>query len=211
MSDERKIDNFSMRVWLETIDNTIGGAGLKSVLNYAKLQKYIDDFPPDTDELEIPAEDLRGLTQTIVELFGEKGAHVLQVRIGREFVRIGTEKRPGMTKALLVAARLLPEAKRMHLALQKWIEGAEQRFPSSLNESRFELQEDDNFFIFTDRDNVSSSGITAKKPACGAFVGVLQALMEYVTGHPHTVEEIECRAMGHPADVFKISKARKEG
>lgn len=210
MSDERKIDNFSMRVWLETTENIVGKAGLKSILNYAHLQKYILTLPPDNDEIEIPAEDFRNFIHSMIELFGDKGARALQLRAGREFVRIGTEKRPGMAKALLVAARLLPETKRMHLALQKWIEGAEQRFPSHLSQPRFELQEDEDFFIFTDRDNVSSSGMTAQKPVCGAFVGVLYALMELVTGHPHEVEEIECRAMGHSADVFRIMKRRRE-
>jgi predicted hydrocarbon binding protein len=32
-------------------------------------------------------------------------------------------------------------------------------------------------------------------------------MVEWITGHPHKVEEIECRAMGHPADVFKVAKA----
>ncbi|MBU7009779.1 MAG: hypothetical protein HXS46_03755 [Theionarchaea archaeon] len=39
---------------------------------------------------------------------------------------------------------------------------------------------------------------------------MLQALMEWVTGHTHEVEEIECRAMGYSADVFRIAKDRKE-
>jgi hypothetical protein len=33
MPDERKTDNFSMKVFLETIENIVGVNGLKSVLN----------------------------------------------------------------------------------------------------------------------------------------------------------------------------------
>ncbi|MGD2248813.1 MAG: 4-vinyl reductase [Candidatus Methanofastidiosia archaeon] len=210
MSEGRKIDNFSMKVWMETLENIIGKSGLESILNFAHLHTYIDNPVPDNDELEIPAEDFRALIHSMTELFGAKGARVLQIQVGREFVRIGVEKRPGMAKALRVAARLLPENKRMRLALQKWIEGVEQRFPSQLDIPRFELEEDEDYFIFTDRDNVSSGGMTSEHPVYGAFVGVLQALMEWVTGHPHEVEEIKCRAMGDTADVFRISKLRKE-
>lgn len=210
MSEERKIDNFSMRVWMETIESITGSGGLNSILNYAHLQKYIDNLPPDNDELEVLAEDFRKLIRSLVDLFGDKGARALQLRAGREFVRISIEKRPGLAKILLAGARLLPETKRMRLALEKWMEGAEQRFPSQLNEPRFELKEDEDYFVFTDRDNVSSGGITSRQPVCGAFVGVLQALMEQITGHLHEVEEIECRATGHPTDVFRIPKAKKE-
>ncbi len=210
MPEQRKIDNFSMRVWMETIENIVGPGGLKSVLNYAHLQKYINDVPPDNDNLEIPAEDFRHLHLSLIDLFGDKGARALQLRVGREFVRIGVEKRSSLARALRVGVRLLPETKRMKLALDKWIEGAEQRFPSQLEESRFEIREEEDCMIFIDRDNVSSSGITSEKPVCGAFVGVLQALMEWVTGHAHEVEEIECRAMGYSADVFRIAKAIKE-
>jgi predicted hydrocarbon binding protein len=210
MANQRNIDNFSLRVWLETINNIVGPGGLKSVLNYAQLQKYIDNMPPDNDQLEIPAHDFRQLLLSLIDLFGDKGARALQLRIGREFVRIGVEKRSSLARALRVGVRLLPETRRMKLALDKWIEGAEQRFPSQLEESRFEIREEEDYLIFIDRDNVSSSGITSDTPVCGAFVGVLQALMEWVTGHPHDVEEIECRAMGYPADVFQISKTVRD-
>ncbi|KYK38381.1 MAG: hypothetical protein AYK18_17420 [Theionarchaea archaeon DG-70] len=60
MPEQRKIDNFSMKVWLETTENTVGSGGLKSVLNYAHLQKYIDDIPPDNDHqvVELPPKSL---------------------------------------------------------------------------------------------------------------------------------------------------------
>ena len=76
--------------------------------------------------------------------------------------------------------------------------------------SRFEVRDEEEYFIFVDRDNVSSRGIVSQQFVCGAFPGVLQALMEWVTGHTHQVEEIECRTMEYPADVFRITTARKE-
>jgi predicted hydrocarbon binding protein len=210
MSEKRKIDNFSMRIWLETIGNVVGTGGLNSVLNYAHLQKYIDNPPPDNDELEIPVEDYTNFTRSLLELFGSKGAHSLQLRAGREFVQVGVKKRPGIVKALQLGSRLIPETKRMHLVLEKWTEESEKRFPSLLYKPRIELKEEETYFLLTDRDHPESDGITSARPVCGIYVGILQAMIEWITGHTHPVEEIECRALGGMFDVFRISKQRSE-
>lgn len=210
MFERRKIDNFSMRIWLETIGNVVGTGGLNSVLNYAHLQKYIDNPPPDNDELEIPAEDYTDFTRSLLELFGNKGAHSLQLRTGREFVQIGVKKRPGIVKALQLGSRLIPEIKRMHLVLEKWTEESEKRFPSLLYKPRIELKEEETYFLLTDKDHPESDGITSARSVCGIYVGILQAMIEWITGHTHPVEEVECRALGGMFDVFRISKQRSE-
>jgi predicted hydrocarbon binding protein len=48
--------------------------------------------------------------------------------------------------------------------------------------------------------------MTSSTPVCGHIVGELQYFVEWITGHEHKVEEIECRAAGHPADVFRVEK-----
>lgn len=121
MAEEKKTDNFMMRCWLQTVENTIGPNGLKSVLNYAHLEKYIDNFPPDNDLLEIPVKDARNLFLSLYDLFGKKGSKTLSLRAGREFARVGIEGRSGLVKALLIAARLAPEKTKMHLLLNKII------------------------------------------------------------------------------------------
>jgi predicted hydrocarbon binding protein len=208
---ERKIDNFTMRIWLETIENILGSNGLKSVLNYSRLGKYIDNFPPYNDVLHIPADDMRSLFNTIREMFGKKGAHALQIRVGREAVRIGQGKyNPAFTRALQLSARILSEHKRMRLILEKYAEDLEKRVHSNGEGTYVEVQETDNYFLLIDRDWVESEGVTSDEPVCGICVGMLQYLMEWITGHIHHVEEIECRAMGDEADVFKVVKAKKE-
>jgi hypothetical protein len=104
MSEERKIDNYSMRTWLKTIENIVGHGGLKSILNYARLQKYIDSFPPDSDELEIPVEDYTAFIRSLIELFGNKGARSLQIMAGKEAVRVAIQGRFGIAKAFKLQA-----------------------------------------------------------------------------------------------------------
>jgi len=206
----RTTDNITMRLWLETVENVVGSNGLKSILNYAQLKHFIDSFPPDNDNQEIPLEDLRKFYLALHDLFGQKGARSLQLRIGREFVRIGTEKRPTLAKALKLSTRLVPETKRIQLALQKYADVYDERQPSLTYHPRIEVKEEDEYFLLIDKDNFESEGLSSEVPVCNTCVGRLQYIMEWITGHPHKIEEIECRAMGHPFDIFRISKAPKE-
>lgn len=210
MSEGRKSDNIMMRIWLETIENIVGPNGLKAILNHAQLQKYIDNLPPDNDEMEIPLEDIKNLRLSLFELFGGKGAWGLQLRVGQKITYSFIEKRPGIAKATKIATSLLSETKKMRIALEHYKKEAEQRISSSLDTSRYELLEEKDYFLFIDRDNYMSEGVSSQTPICGVTVGNFQSMMEWITGHYHEVEEIECRAMGHSADVIKIWKTRKE-
>ncbi|KYK35124.1 MAG: hypothetical protein AYK19_11215 [Theionarchaea archaeon DG-70-1] len=208
ISEERRTDNLLMRIMLETIQNVVGENGLKSILNYAHLEKYIDNFPPDNDLLEVPAADLHNARLSLIELFGQRGTRGLELRVGREMIRLFLKKRAGVTGILEVVGHLFPESKRMRIGLEKFMEQMEQRHPSPVI-PRLELQEKKDYFLLIDRDFLGSEGVASLEPVCNVYVGMLQHLMERATGHSHEVEEIECRAVGHPADVFKITKARK--
>ncbi|KYK33242.1 MAG: hypothetical protein HXS46_02455 [Theionarchaea archaeon] len=206
MFEGRKTDNFTMRITLETLQNIIGPNGLRSILNHAHLQKYIDNFPPDNDDLEIPLQDVHILHHSLFDLFGKKGVRCLQICVGREICRIGLEKRSGILKVLQLSARILSENQQLHAVLEKYVEEAEKRQPTQLGVPRLTLIEEEKCFLLVDRDYHMSHGVVSDEPVCNDIVGTLQYLVEWITGHPHKVEEIECRAMGNPADVFRISK-----
>lgn len=210
MIKEGKTENFVMAAWLETVQNIVGPNGLRSVLNYAGLQKYINNFPPDDNEKAIPIQDMQKLHHSLTELFGGKGAHALQLRAGREFTRNAIGKHPAIANAVKLAARLLSETRKMRLVLERWGEEIEKREPSELHKPRVELREEDNHFIYTDWDNYLTDGIKSQTPVCSFYIGELRYLTEWITGHAHEVEEIECRATGRLADVFRISKDYKE-
>ena len=206
MPEAKSISSYVMRNWLESAESILGDNGLKSILNHSNLQKYIDNFPPPNYELQIPQEDIRRLFNSLVELFGEKGSRSLQLRMGREAVRIDLEKyNQKLVKALLLAARLIPETRKMRLILDRYKEESERNFRYSID-----IQEDDDYFLVIQKGSFMSEGVTSQVPVCGVLVGAIEFSIEWITGHKHKVEEIECRAMGYPADVFRISKAIQE-
>ena len=207
MSEEVKTDNLIMRVFLETIDNIVGSNGLKSILNYAHLEKYIGNFPPDNDEQEIPVTDLEQLYTALYEMFGNKGAFSLQLRVGRENVHRGLEKRPKIAKTMRIACKIVPENTKIRLGLENLKEYMEKGSSNHSEVPLVEILEQDDCFLLVQRENIMGSKITSDKPVCGITLGIIEALVEWITGHSHEVKEIECTAMGHPADIFRVSKA----
>ncbi|MGD2250318.1 MAG: 4-vinyl reductase [Candidatus Methanofastidiosia archaeon] len=171
---------------------------------------YIDDPPPDNDDLAIPVHHLQLLYMGIIELFGQKGAYSLQLRVGKDVMRNWIHGRPLVSTPIRAAAHFLPEPKKIRMTLEKFIEQSLKRAPSALGKNRFSLIEKEDYFLFIDRDYEGSEKVIATSPVCGFQTGILQYAVEWITGHEHRVEEIECRAMGYPADVFKIWKKRKE-
>jgi predicted hydrocarbon binding protein len=205
-----KTDNFLMRTYLMTVQTVLGPNGLKSILNYSHLKEYIDSLPPDNNELEIPVEEVQALFRSLTELFGGKGARGLQLRVGREISRTALEGRPGIAKTMKLAVKFVPEATKMRLALQKLADQVKESYDTQLDVPPVELKEEPDAFFIIHRVRFESEGVTSETPVCNVFVGMIQYFMEWITGHPHDVEELECKAMGHPADVFRVSKAAKE-
>lgn len=204
----RKTDNVTMKIWLETIQQIVGSNKLESLLTCAHLEKYIDNFPPDNDDLDIPLEDLQGLYLSLLELSGVRATTDLQMQLGRENIRAAMEKRPQITKTLQISVQSFSETRKMHFALEKFAEEASKRITSK-HTPRIEVKDDGDHFVVIDKDWHESLGIVSTMPVCGVYVGMLQYFMEWITGRRHEVEEIECKAMGCLCDVFRISKAAK--
>ncbi|MBU7023281.1 MAG: hypothetical protein HXS40_03860 [Theionarchaea archaeon] len=210
MAETKKTDNFLMRCWLGTVQNIVGTNGLNSVLHYAHLEKYINNLPPDNDLLEIPTKDAQNLFLSLYELFGKKGSRGLSLRVGREIARRVIEGRTGLVEAVLPAVRVAPEEKKIYFVLAKMVETGNKWFTSLGSGPIIELQENEDYFLIVHRDRFESEGILSQEPVCGVYTGMLQFAVEWAAGHPHEVKEIECRAMGCPADVFRVAKARQE-
>ncbi|MBU7043526.1 MAG: hypothetical protein HXS47_08020 [Theionarchaea archaeon] len=209
MLKERKTDNFSMRITLETLETILGRNGLRSVLNHSHLPFYIDNYPPDNDELEIPLSHIHSLHSSLTELFGRKGVRSLQLHIGQEICRIGIERRSSIVRALKIGTKILSESQRMRMALEKYMEQAEKRQPTPNGTPRFQLHEEADYFELIDTDYHMGKGVQSEWPVCNDIVGTLSYLLTWVSGHSHEIKEVRCQAMGDPADVFRIYKENK--
>lgn len=67
----------------------------------------------------------------------------------------------------------------MRMTLEKFIEQSLKRAPTNLGEGRFELKEEEDYFLFIDRDYEGSEDVIASDPVCGFLVGMLHYSMEW--------------------------------
>ncbi len=208
MLEGRKTDNLVMRLTLETIQKELGVPLLKNVLNRANLKEYIDNFPPDNDELVIPLEKLHNIQLALFELLGYKSSRGLMGLIGREISRQGIERRARLTSALKLSVKILPESKKIQILLNFLVKQAEERYTIAMNPAA-EVKEEQDHFLFIHKQWHTSEGVNADMPVCTDLVGMIEYLVEWITGKKHEVKEIECRAQGGSADVVRIAKAGK--
>jgi hypothetical protein len=115
--------------------------------------------------------------------------------------------RPAITIPIKAATKLMSESRKIRMTLEKFRDQSLERAPTTLGKDRYEIIEEKDYFLFIDKDYEGSEGITADRPMCGYLLGMLHYAIEWICGHPHTIEEIECRCMGHSTDTFKIWKS----
>lgn len=208
MLEGRKTDNLVLRLTLETIQKELGTAMLRNILNNAGLQKYIDAFPPDNDELVVPLEELHRIQLALFEMLGYRGSQGLMTLIGKEISRYGVEKRPKMTSAFKMSVKLFPESKKIKMLLNFLVKQSKQRYMIDANPGAKVVERKD-AYLFIHEQWHTSEGLETDKPVCSDLVGMIRYLVEWITGNKHEVKEIECRATGDKADVVQISKEKK--
>jgi predicted hydrocarbon binding protein len=201
----RMTDNLVMKLTLDTVQKELGKKTLNNILHKSKLELYIDNFPPDNDDLVIPLDHLHRVQLALFELLGYRSSRGLMILIGKEIARYGIESRSNLTNALRLSVKVLPESKKIGMLLKFLIKQAEERYTIDIHPAA-EVKEEDDYFLFIHKQWHTSEGISAEQSVCYDLVGMIQFLVEWITGSKHHVEEVQCRAMGHPADVIQIAK-----
>ena len=206
MEEKMKVDNISMRVLLETVTNIIGVNGLNSVLNYAKLQSYINNFPPLDDKLEVPLEDFHKIRKSIRDVFGEKGSRVLLRNTGIELMKIYLERVSTLGKLVKTAITLMPEEKKIKYTVQAWTDQVTQKVKTPMGKSRYEVKEEDGNIFLIDRDNLMINENSGDNSDGYFVIGILQYLTEWSTGKKYDIVQTKSKAKGDEVDEYKISK-----
>jgi predicted hydrocarbon binding protein len=201
----RMTDNLVMKLTLDTVQRELGKKTLDNILHTSNLDMYIDNFPPDNDDLVIPLDHLHRIQLALFELLGYRSSRGLMILIGKKIARHGIESRSSLTNALRLSVKVLPESKKIGMLLKFLVKQAEERYTIDIQPAA-EVKEEDDYFLFIHKQWHTSEGISTEQPVCHDLVGMIQYLVKWITGSNHHIEEIRCRAMGHAADVIRIAK-----
>jgi hypothetical protein len=190
------------RVYLESLEETIGRNGLNALLNLTEGSGYIDNPPPNDLVLGFDLSTVSNLNRAMETIYGPRGARGLALRSGRAMYDRIVDALDLPTGFNELAFRLLPLQTRLKIGVPAL--------------ARVLTQHSDQTHRVVDRGTYFDYGVErcavcwaqeAKAPLCHLTVGLLQeALSAFGRGQEFRVIQTECRAVGAAACVFRIEK-----
>jgi len=201
MSEVRTMANAALYVLFAAMAEVMGDNGLKSVLRLAKLERYIDNFPPNNTDMSVTHSEYGAAQQAIEDFYGPRGARAILVRIGRALFRYSLQEQPAVLGLAGLALKALPRGARVKLILQKIVAAANENLniPSHVEES-------DDAYIYVAEDSPSRWRPRRSSPGCYVTVGTYQEALRWATGQNYRIEEFSCLAAGDDACRFRIYK-----
>ncbi len=198
---DRMMPNAALRVLFEAIAEVMGDNGLKSVLRMGRLERYIDNLPPNNTEPNIKFSDYGAAEQAIEDFYGPRGARAMLMRIGRALFRYTLNEQPAVLGLAGLALKALPMGARVKLILQNIVKAAN----SDLNIPAH-LEETDDAYIYIAQDSPSRWRPARTQPSCYVTVGTYQEALQWATGKNFKIEEFTCLSAGGDACRFRIYK-----
>jgi len=201
MSEDRKMANAALYVLFAAMAEVMGENGLKSVLRMGKLERYIDNRPPNNTELGVRHSEYGAAQQAIEDFYGPRGARAILVRIGRALFRYTLQEQPAVLGLAGLALKALPMGARVKLILNKIVSAANENLNMPAH-----LEETDDAYIFVTEDSPSRWRPRRPKPGCYVTVGTYQEALRWATGRNFRIEEFTCLAAGDDACRFRVYK-----
>jgi len=181
---QRWISNAQMRGALQVVEDLLGRNGQTAVLRLSGLERYIDQLPPDNDQMEIPRGDISALFSGIISMFGDQGARGVFRRWGRAFAARRAQRRFAL-RLLRPVMRLLPAERSARIVLERLLHHVD----LVRDDQPPVLDDRGDYFILELTDCVYCSGQNLPQPSCLTVIGLLEGLLRWITGNDYDVTE----------------------
>jgi predicted hydrocarbon binding protein len=201
--EDRLIENKAYRVILAGVSEIVGENGLKSVLNFTGLTKYIDNLPAERYREGRPTY-LRGGKAGYRHRGGlwQAGRRAILFQVGRMQAKWGLEENPDITKAAREGMAGMSDLEQARIILNYMASATSKQLNT---ESR--IEEDGEVFFYHSKAAAHCFERESKSPVCYTTAGFVDGLVAWATGgHTWKVEETECMAMGHPCCTFRVRR-----
>ncbi|MCS6909803.1 MAG: 4-vinyl reductase [Anaerolineales bacterium] len=190
------------RIYLTALEEVMGKNGLNAILRLAKLEHYIDNYPPDNLNKEFAFEDIAALHQALEEMYGPRGGRGLCQRAGRALFANGLKNFGALAGAGDLAFKVLPLSTKMKIAVP-----AIAKVFNATTDQISNAHEFDDHYIYTLERCSMCWNRTADKPICHTAVGIIQEALKWMSGgREFRVEMVACKATGAPIGKLKIYK-----
>ena len=191
------------RILLTALQEIMGSNGINAVLNTARLQYLIGNYPPPNFEPGLTFEEVGELFEAAEGIYGVRGGRRLARQAGRACFKYGIEGFGGVVGFADFALRLLPVSLRVHIGLEVLAE-----IFNRYSDQHMILGEDsESYYVMVDRCGVCW-GRRSDAPACAVIVGLVEESLYWVSrGRRFAVEEVACVASGNPVCTIRVDKS----
>ncbi|HEX2619743.1 MAG TPA: 4-vinyl reductase [Phototrophicaceae bacterium] len=190
------------RLFFLAMEDVMGKGGLNALLSLAELDTYIDEPPPNNLARQFDFVAISSMTQALENIYGARGGRGMALRIGRACFARGMKSfgaMAGMTDPAFVA---LPLSTKTRLGLD-----ALAAIFTNFSDQHSTVKEFTDYYEFSTEVSPMAWGRTADKPVCHALTGIIQESLRWASdGYEFHVQEVNCRATGADACVFRVNK-----
>jgi predicted hydrocarbon binding protein len=190
------------RIVLLAMEEVMGRNGVNAILNLARLQQRIENYPPNNFDKEFSFDELGQLLQALDEMYGPRGGRGLAQRIGRACFKLGVKDLGPVLGIADLAFRVLPLTMKLRVGLEVLAHMFE-RF----SDHRVRFEEDEEYFQWIMERCGVCWGRHSGSPCCHLAVGILDEGLYWVSGgKSFYVEEVSCIAAGEQTCTILIGK-----
>jgi predicted hydrocarbon binding protein len=203
---QKTFPNKMGRIVLLALEEVMGRNGINAILNLARLQNRIGDYPPNDFERRFTFDELGRLLQALDEMYGPRSGRGLARRAGRASFRYGIKDYGPILGLADLAFRVLPTRMRIKVGLEVLAETF-----NRFTDQRVQLLEEDQYIHWVVEQCGVCWGRHSGEPCCHLLVGVLEEGLYWVSGgKTFYVEEISCIARGDEACEVLIGTSQLE-
>jgi predicted hydrocarbon binding protein len=205
---KEKLPNQLFNLAFVTVEEILGKNGLNSVLNYARIPHYINNYPPNTLDLEHPSSDFTRFTSGLIQVLGEKGARSLMTLSGIRSFEIMLRDMPGLFALDGVQVKdgsidkLFDEYVRIYTTISH---AAAYIFGEGL----YNYYDVDEGWAFEISPCYWCTSLKTDAPICFGEVGFELGAARWVFGKDIKIEETHCIAKGDPMCRFVMHRPKE--
>jgi predicted hydrocarbon binding protein len=203
MPDDRMMPNDALRILFMAIEEVMGKDGMKAALRGAKLERYIDNYPPKNLNLEVKFSEYGAVEQAVEDFYGARGARAMLLRVGRTTFNYGIKEQSAVLglAGQALKAMPLPTSAKMKLLLDQMIAAVNK----TVNQPAF-LEDQADSFHWVVSHCMCLYRPKHVSPSCFVTLGGLTDATKWLTDKQFPVQELTCMNLGADACRFKISK-----
>ncbi|MFN8528910.1 MAG: 4-vinyl reductase [Anaerolineae bacterium] len=192
------------RLAIEAMEEIMGQNGLNAILNLAKLEQFINNYPPDNLEKQFDFTDFTALNVALEDMYGPRGGRGLALRAGRAIFAGGLRSFGALAGVSDLAFKVLP----LNAKLKVGVPAMANIFSQFSDQISNVYEEGGDKIIYTmERCALCWGRPKIDRPVCFMGQGLLQEGLRWVSGgREFKVDMTTCIAKGDDMSRFVIFK-----